>query len=240
MATVVLVPMVFSPAGTPSPPTEVSVAAALPDYELVPDDLAAAAFAGPDGFDVDVDVDIDVDVPPPEPTTTTPPPETTTTTVEVSTTTTAPPEPTTTTTPPPTTATEATDAEVATTAHTHPEPPPPPATTTTAPPPPPPSPPTTHTHHAPAPVPADDGTWSQEGQASWYDLPGSRAGVCAHRTIAKGTVVTVTNLDTGKSITCTVDDRGPYADGKIIDLYRDDFARLAPLSHGVFPTRITW
>ncbi|MBW3548505.1 MAG: septal ring lytic transglycosylase RlpA family protein [Actinobacteria bacterium] len=217
----VLVPMSFSPAGGPAPPTEVSVAAALPDDELVADDVGTAAF-GPDEFDVDVD--IDVDIPPPESTTTMAPPETTTTTVET-TTTTAPPETTTTTAPSTTTTVPLIEIEVDTTAHTHPEPPPT-TTTTAAPPPPPPS--------------GDDDVRSQEGQASWYDLPGSRAGVCAHRTIAKGTVVTVRNLDTGKSITCTVDDRGPYADGKIIDLYRDDFARLAPLSQGVFPTRITW
>ena len=211
--------MTFSSAGGPAPPAEVSVAATLPDDASVPDDVRTAGFAGSD----DVDVDIDVDIPPPETTTTTAPPETTTTTVEVSTTT-APPEPTTTTAPSTTTTTTvpAIEIEVSTTVHTHPEPPP--TTTTTAPPPP----------------SGDDDVRSQEGQASWYDLPGSRAGVCAHRTIAKGTVVTVRNLDTGKSITCTVDDRGPYADGKIIDLYRDDFARLAPLSQGVFPTRITW
>ncbi len=211
--------MVFSPAGGTAPPAEVSVVAALPDDEFVPDDVRTAAFAAPGEFDVDVD--IDVDIPPPETTTTTAPPETTTTTVEVSTTT-APPETTTTTAPSTTTTVPAIEIEVATTVHTHPEPPP---TTTTK---------------APPPPSDDDDVRSQEGQASWYDLPGSRAGVCAHRTIAKGTVVTVRNLDTGKSITCTVDDRGPYADGKIIDLYRDDFARLAPLSHGVFPTRITW
>lgn len=121
---------------------------------------------------------------------------------------------------------------------------PPDTTTTTAPAPPPPSPETTTTTAAPAPPPApavrqSDGT--QRGLSSWYDLPGARAGVCAHRTLAKGTVVTVTNLDTGGSITCTIDDRGPYTgDGKILDLFRDDFARLAPLEQGVIPVRLDW
>lgn len=111
--------------------------------------------------------------------------------------------------------------------------------TTTAPPPPPDQPP------APAPTPAAlsaehaDGT--QEGMVSWYDLPGSRSGVCAHRTIEKGTVVTVTDLDTGKSITCTVDDRGPYSgDEKVLDLHRDEFSQLAPLDQGVIPARLDW
>lgn len=222
MATVVLVPMLFAPGEAPSPPTEVSVAAASPDHALMPDDVRADAYGRWDDLEIAVAAV-------PEPTTTTSEaPLPTTTTVEVSTTT-APP---TTTTEPPTTTTTTTKVTVAEVA-------PPPARPETA--------TTTHTHPEPAPGSTtdtasapDDGARSQEGQASWYDLPGSRAGVCAHRTIAKGTVVTVTNLDTGKSIECTVDDRGPYAEGKIIDLYRDDFARLAPLEQGVFPTRITW
>ncbi len=218
MATVVLVPMAFSPTESPAPPAEVSVAAAGPGYALIPDDVRAGAYAGGDQLDVAVAA-------PAEPATTTAPPAPTTeATVQVATTTTEPPPKTTTTTVPSTTTTvQVARAEEPTTAHAHSEPPP--DTTTTEPPPPP---------------PADDGARTQEGQASWYDLPGARAGVCAHRTIAKGTLVTVTNVDTGKSITCTVDDRGPYAEGKIIDLYRDDFARLAPLEQGVFPARITW
>ena len=98
---------------------------------------------------------------------------------------------------------------------------------------------------APAPAPAalsaDHADGTQEGKVSWYDLPGSISGVCAHRTIEKGTVVTVTNLDTGKSITCTVDDRGPYSgDEKILDLHRDEFSQLAPLDQGVFSARLDW
>lgn len=120
------------------------------------------------------------------------------------------------------------------------EPPPPPTTTTTAAPPPPPT-TTTTTAPPPAALAAKHGDGTQEGNVSWYDLPGAQAGVCAHRTIDKGTVVTVTNLQTGSSITCTVNDRGPYTnDGKILDLYRDDFARLAPLDQGVFPARLDW
>ncbi|HWH36081.1 MAG TPA: RlpA-like double-psi beta-barrel domain-containing protein, partial [Acidimicrobiales bacterium] len=91
------------------------------------------------------------------------------------------------------------------------------------------------------PLDEDHGGHSQEGDVSWYDLPGSVSGVCAHRTIAKGTTVTVTNLDTGQSITCVVDDRGPYTDdGKILDLHVDEFSQLAPLEQGVFPARIDW
>jgi rare lipoprotein A (peptidoglycan hydrolase) len=229
VATVVLVPMLFSPAAPPSPPIEVSVAAVSPDYGVIPDDVGADADAGwRDGWDIAVAV-----APEPSTTTSEPLPPTTETTVDPTTTTALP---TTTTAPPTTTTTEVDPAGVAVRVHIHPEITPP--TTRPAPPPPPPA-PTTTTAPPPPPPPAD-AVRTQEGQASWYDLPGARAGVCAHRTIPKGTVVKVTNLDTGKSINCTVDDRGPYAEGKIIDLYRDDFARLAPLEQGVFPTRITW
>jgi hypothetical protein len=54
---------------------------------------------------------------------------------------------------------------------------------------------------------------SETGGASWYDY---RSGECAHQTIPKGTVVTVTNLANGASTTCVVTDRGPYDGGRII------------------------
>jgi len=76
------------------------------------------------------------------------------------------------------------------------------------------------------------------GKASWYeDAP---PGTCAHKTLPKGTVVTVTDLDTGKSVQCTVADRGPYVDGYVIDLSKDTFEKLAPLSQGVVRARIDW
>ncbi len=146
--------------------------------------------------------------------------------------------------------TEATEATEAIEAEPEPAPPTteapaPPPTTTEVPPPPTTTAPPPPEREPAAPVPAAlsaehaDGT--QEGNISWYDLPGSISGVCAHRTIEKGTVVTVTNLDTGKSITCLVDDRGPYSgDGKVLDLHRDEFSQLAPLEQGIFPARLDW
>jgi rare lipoprotein A (peptidoglycan hydrolase) len=78
---------------------------------------------------------------------------------------------------------------------------------------------------------------AQEGGASWYAY---NPGECAHQTIPKGTVVTVTNLATGASTTCVVTDRGPYGAGRIIDLDRTTFAQLADPSAGVIQVRITW
>jgi rare lipoprotein A len=53
-------------------------------------------------------------------------------------------------------------------------------------------------------------------------------------------LVTVTNLSTGAATTCVVNDRGPYVQGRVIDLDDDVFARLAPLQSGLIPVRITW
>jgi rare lipoprotein A (peptidoglycan hydrolase) len=78
---------------------------------------------------------------------------------------------------------------------------------------------------------------SETGPASWYP---AAPGTCAHPTLPFGTVVTITDLATGTTATCTVDDRGPYEGGRIIDLSPDVFAQLAPDSAGVIEVRITW
>jgi rare lipoprotein A (peptidoglycan hydrolase) len=79
---------------------------------------------------------------------------------------------------------------------------------------------------------------SQSGKASWYEA--APPGTCAHRTLAKGTIVTVTATSSGKSVNCRVADRGPYVNGWIIDLSKDTFAALAPLDAGVISVRLTW
>ena len=40
---------------------------------------------------------------------------------------------------------------------------------------------------------------------------------CAHRTEAFGTIFVVTNLENGKKIRCPVQDRGPFARGRVLD-----------------------
>lgn len=99
------------------------------------------------------------------------------------------------------------------------------------------TPPSTSPPPSPAPPPPPT---SQDGLASWYELEGARAGVCAHRTLPFGTVVTVTAVKTGASMTCVVGDRGPFAASLVIDLFRDDFVTLAPLGTGVIAVHITW
>jgi rare lipoprotein A len=83
------------------------------------------------------------------------------------------------------------------------------------------------------PAPANE----ESGGASWYDY---NPGECAHKTLPKGTVVTITNLANGATATCTVTDRGPYAAGRIIDLDKGVFAQLADPAEGTIQVSITW
>ena len=50
----------------------------------------------------------------------------------------------------------------------------------------------------------------------------------------------MTDLDTGRSVTVVIDDRGPFSPGKIIDLSPEAFAALAPLGTGVLHIRLSW
>jgi uncharacterized protein YabE (DUF348 family) len=78
---------------------------------------------------------------------------------------------------------------------------------------------------------------TQSGVASWYHRSGM---VAAHRTLPFGTNVRVTNTATGESVTVVINDRGPYIDGRVIDLSDDAFAQLAPLGAGTINVRLTW
>lgn len=80
-------------------------------------------------------------------------------------------------------------------------------------------------------------TGTEDGGASHYEW---KPWTCAHKTLPKGTVVLVTNAANGKSTTCTVDDRGPYIDGRIIDLDVSVFAAIADLDEGVVDVQIAW
>jgi rare lipoprotein A len=80
---------------------------------------------------------------------------------------------------------------------------------------------------APAPAPIVQG---EEGLASWYGRPyhGRRtasgeiynmyAMTAAHRTLPFGTQVRVHDLENGRAVTVRINDRGPFVEGRIIDL----------------------
>ncbi|MDW8110026.1 MAG: septal ring lytic transglycosylase RlpA family protein [Candidatus Bipolaricaulota bacterium] len=72
--------------------------------------------------------------------------------------------------------------------------------------------------------------YDQVGIASWYGEPfhGRRTSsgeiydmhqlTAAHLTLPFGTIVRVTDLETGKSVVVRINDCGPYVQGRIIDL----------------------
>jgi rare lipoprotein A len=95
--------------------------------------------------------------------------------------------------------------------------------------------PTVATTQRPAPVPApahiDGKPLSVEvGMSSWYGPPynnqrgangeiyDQNAMTAAHRTLPMGTIVRVTNLDTGQSAVVKITDRGPFVHGRTLDL----------------------
>ena len=55
----------------------------------------------------------------------------------------------------------------------------------------------------------------------------------AHRTLPFGTKVRVTNIANNKSVVVKINDRGPFIDGRIIDLSRSAFDEIADLDLGV-------
>lgn len=66
--------------------------------------------------------------------------------------------------------------------------------------------------------------------------------VAAHRTLPFGSVVRVTNVQNGRSVTVRIIDRGPYGknyrEGTIIDLSRAAARRLRMLRDGQIPARV--
>jgi rare lipoprotein A len=92
--------------------------------------------------------------------------------------------------------------------------------------------------HGTVQVPGTTGR-QQTGLATWYDPPWSGL-TAAHPSLPFGTHVTVTDLDTGRSDTVVIDDRGPFAPGKIIDLSPEAFRLLEPLGRGVLHVRLSW
>ena len=91
-----------------------------------------------------------------------------------------------------------------------------------------------------ATVPVEASTRGRQvGTASWYG-PGfhgkktasgkrfnQNALTAAHRSWPLGTQAKVTNLTNGKAVLVTINDRGPYHGGRVIDLSRAAAQRLA-------------
>jgi len=82
-----------------------------------------------------------------------------------------------------------------------------------------------------------NGTSFKIGVATWYNYVPGR---CATWYLPKGTTITVTDLETGKSITCVITDREGQGANRVVDLNETQFAQLAPLSQGVISVKVSW
>ncbi|PSW14575.1 septal ring lytic transglycosylase RlpA family lipoprotein [Photobacterium rosenbergii] len=88
------------------------------------------------------------------------------------------------------------------------------------------------------------------GQASWYgnkyhgkrtasgERFNMRANTAAHRTLPFGTIVRVTNTANNKSVDVKINDRGPFAKGRVIDLSHRSFAQIGDINKGLAQVKI--
>lgn len=83
------------------------------------------------------------------------------------------------------------------------------------------------------------------GKATWYgsavngsntasgEIFNSSLLTAAHKTLPFGSVVEVSNLANGKSVNVTINDRGPYGHGRVLDLSSGAFEKIASLGSGI-------
>ncbi|HEY0526716.1 MAG TPA: septal ring lytic transglycosylase RlpA family protein [Stellaceae bacterium] len=96
----------------------------------------------------------------------------------------------------------------------------------------------------------DEPVLQQQGGASYYadKFHGRKTATgetfsqnkmtAASRDLPLGTHVTVTNQENGKSVDVKVNDRGPYADGRVIDLSKKAAEKLDMKHDGVAPVTV--
>ncbi|WP_435223124.1 septal ring lytic transglycosylase RlpA family protein [Niabella hirudinis] len=62
----------------------------------------------------------------------------------------------------------------------------------------------------------------------------------AHPSLPFGTKVRVTNLKNGRKVKVHINDRGPFVQGRIIDLSKKSAKKIGMLKDGVIPVTITY
>jgi rare lipoprotein A len=99
-------------------------------------------------------------------------------------------------------------------------------------------------------TPAPPVGWTETGLASWYGEPynGRRAAngeiydmdqlTAAHRTLPFGAIVRVANLTNSKRVEVRITDRGPFIEGRIIDLSRAAARQIDLIRPGVARVRL--
>lgn len=100
--------------------------------------------------------------------------------------------------------------------------------------------------------PAEQPNYDEVGMASWYGAQhngrptstGERfdmnALTAAHKTLPLPSLVEVTNRANGRRVILRINDRGPFVDGRIIDLSRAAAEELGLLSQGVGEVRVRY
>ncbi|GAB4231510.1 MAG: hypothetical protein Kow0032_13780 [Methyloligellaceae bacterium] len=89
---------------------------------------------------------------------------------------------------------------------------------------------------------------TEVGIASWYEKGARTANgepfdpdglTAAHPTLPFGSVVRVENLRNGRSVVLRINDRGPFVQGRVIDVSRGGARQLGLMASGTAPVRIT-
>ena len=90
----------------------------------------------------------------------------------------------------------------------------------------------------------------EHGMATWYgerhqggptasgERFDMRAMTAAHKTLPMQTRVRVTNLKNGRQVVVRINDRGPYARGRIIDVSKAAARELGMIDDGVVPVTV--
>jgi rare lipoprotein A len=93
---------------------------------------------------------------------------------------------------------------------------------------------------------------SEQGKASFYadsfqgrptasgEIFKQNKKTAAHKTLPFGTKVKVTNLKNGKTVKVTINDRGPFVSGRIIDLSEKAAGKIGMKKDGVVEVRIKY
>lgn len=102
----------------------------------------------------------------------------------------------------------------------------------------------------PAPMASVTTGWQEEGEASWYgpgfhgrqtasgEVYDMEAMTAAHRELPFGSRVRVVNLDNGRETRVRINDRGPFARGRVLDLSRAAARDIDMLGSGTARVRI--
>jgi len=90
----------------------------------------------------------------------------------------------------------------------------------------------------------------EKGKASYYadkyhgrmtasgEVFNQQAWSAAHQTLGFGSRVRVTNISNNKSVIVTINDRGPFIRGRIIDLSKKAFSQIASVKQGVIDVTV--